>query len=171
MYGARVSDGRIRDARCNVMVEERRKGASDRRTTWRGGRRAVDQLRGPVVLIVDDHVDSRELVAAVLASDGIATAEAGTGVEALERMHALPMPRLVILDLRLPDCHGTDLIRSLYADVLTADVPVLVVSALVTAADRQAATDAGAVGFLAKPILPDLMLDAVRRALRMRQTP
>jgi CheY-like chemotaxis protein len=152
------------------MVEERRKRSGDRRKTWRGGRRAADHLGRPIVLIVDDHADSRELLAAVLASDGIATAEASSGAAALQRMHALPTPRLVILDLGLPDCYGTDLIRTLRADVVTAGVPVLVLSASVTARDRQAAIAAGALGFMAKPILPDDVIDAVRRALPDRQT-
>jgi CheY-like chemotaxis protein len=121
--------------------------------------------RGPVVLVVDDHADCRELVAAVLGSAGIATTEASTCAAALDRLHQPTVPSLIILDLQLPDGHGNDLIRIIKADPATSSVPILVLSALVTAADRRAAADAGAVGFLAKPILPDQILDAVRRVM------
>jgi CheY-like chemotaxis protein len=147
------------------MTFERRQGPPDRRITWRGGRRAMDHQRGPTVLVVDDHADSRELVAAVLGSAALGAAEASTCAAALERMGQSPLPCMVILDLQLPDGHGTDLIRAIKGNPTTASTPILVLSALVGAANRRAAFDAGADGFLAKPILPNQILDAVQRVL------
>jgi CheY-like chemotaxis protein len=132
---------------------------------WRGGRRSADHRQRPVVLVVDDHADSRELIAAVLGEAEIGTAEASTGARALERVLEAPRPSAVIIDLGLPDCHGTDCIRVLRPAPATADLPILVLSASVTDADRTGAAAAGATAFLSKPILPDDLLAAVRAAL------
>ena len=70
----------------------------------------------PVVLVVDDHVDSRDLMAAVLQEVGVAIAEAGTGAAALERVAMEPRPSLIMIDLSLPDRHGTEVVKALKAD-------------------------------------------------------
>jgi two-component system, cell cycle response regulator DivK len=146
-------------------VSERRTSAADRRTGHRGGRRHADYSGRPVVLVIDDHVDSRELLAAVLREIGVSLAEAGTGREALERLAALPLPSLVLLDLSLPDCHGTDIVRTLKADPRTRQVPVIALSASVRATDKESAAAAGCEGFIEKPLLPDEVVDLVRRVL------
>ena len=117
------------------------------------------------MLVVDDHADSRELIAAVLGGAEIATAEASSGVAALRRLLEMPRPCAIIMDLGLPDCHGTDLIRTLRQAPTTVDLPILVVSASVTETDRRGAAAAGATLFLPKPTLPDDLLIALRAAL------
>ena len=126
---------------------------------------ASDHRDRPLVLVVDDHADSRELIAAVLGAAKIATAEASTGAGALHRVLEAPRPCAVIIDLGLPDCHGTECIRALRESPATADLPILVLSASVTDADERGAAAAGATAFLRKPILPDDLLSAVRAAL------
>jgi CheY-like chemotaxis protein len=147
------------------MAEEHRSGSGERRTKWRGGRRLDDRGQRPIVLVVDDHADSRELIAAVLGGADIATAEASSGASGLQRALEDPRPAAVIIDLGLPDCHGTECIRILRQSPTTADLPILVLSASVTDADRIGATAAGATAFLRKPILPDDLLIALRAAL------
>ena len=117
------------------------------------------------MLVVDDHADSRELIAAVLGPAGIATAEASTGASALQRVLEEPRPCAVVIDLELPDCHGTDCIRILRQAPETAHLPILVLSASVRDTDRDRAVAAGATAFLRKPILPNDLLNAVREAL------
>ena len=145
------------------MVE--RRISFDRRRTPRGGRREDDHAGRPVILIVDDHADSRELVAAVLLDIGVAVAEAATGGDALLRAWSKPYPHLVLIDLSLPDCHGTDVVRALRQDPRTRDVPVVALSASVMAADKEGAAEAGCVEFIEKPVTPDTMLAVVRRVL------
>lgn len=117
------------------------------------------------MLVVDDHADSRELLAAVLGGAEIAIAEASSGVTALQRILERPPPCAVIMDLGLPDCHGTDLIRTLRKAAATAHLPILVLTASVMDEDRRGAVAAGATVFLPKPILPDDLLIALREAL------
>ena len=120
------------------------------------------------MLVVDDHADSRELIAAVLGGANIGTAEASSGAAALQRILEKPRPGIVIIDLGLPDCHGTECIRILRQTPETAHLPILVLSASVTDADRRGAAEAGATAFLRKPILPDDLLTALREALAGR---
>lgn len=119
------------------------------------------------MLVVDDHADCRELMAVVLGAAGIGTAEASSGAAAIEWLLTAPTPQALIVDLRLPDYHGTDLIRQFRQNPATATLPVLVLSALVTEGDRREAADAGAAAFLPKPVLPDDLLKVVRRLLQM----
>ena len=93
-----------------------RRFSPERRLVSRGGRREGDYEGRPVVLVVDDHVDSRDLMAAVLQEVGVAIAEAGTGAGALERVAMEPRPSLILIDLSLPDCHGTEVVKALKAD-------------------------------------------------------
>jgi CheY-like chemotaxis protein len=131
----------------------------------RGGRRGADYSGRPVVLIVDDHDDSREFVATVLWDIGLAIAEAATGRDALERAWSTPAPQLVLIDLSLPDCHGTDVVRTLKQDPRTAGIPIVALSASVMAADKERAAQAGCADFIEKPVTLDLMVAVVRRAL------
>jgi two-component system, cell cycle response regulator DivK len=127
--------------------------------------REDDHAGRPVILVVDDHADSRELVAAVLLDVGIAVAEAATGGEALLRAWSKPYPHLILIDLSLPDCHGTDVVRTLKQDARTRDVPVVALSASVMAADKERAAEAGCAEFIEKPVIPDALIDVIRRVL------
>ena len=146
-------------------MDNRRTGSADRRYAWRGGRRTGDRVDRPIALVVDDHADSRELIAAVLGRAGIATAEASTCQAALDRVEIPPVPRVLIVDLNLPDCHGTEVIRAVRGMPMTAMMPIIVLSAAVTLKDRVTALQAGASLFLAKPFLPDALVAAVTSLL------
>ena len=125
----------------------------------------MDHRGRPLVLIVDDHVDSRELLAAVLLDVGVAIAEAGTGSEAVVRATGDPRPSLILIDLALPDCHGTEVVRTLKERADTREIPIVALSASVMAADKEAAALAGCRAFIEKPLLPDTVIDMVKRLL------
>ena len=118
-----------------------------------------------MVLVVDDHADSRELMAAVLSEVGLAIAEAGSGREAMMRLAAPPLPALILVDLTLPDCYGTDIVYALKSNQATSEIPVVALSASVMAADKERAAQAGCAAFIEKPVLPDDVIRIVRRAL------
>jgi CheY-like chemotaxis protein len=151
-------------------VVERRLAPADRRIAARGGRRRADYAGRPVVLIVDDHVDSRELLSTILQEIGVSVAEAGTGREALLRVALPPQPRLVLLDLSLPDCHGTEVVQTLRSTPATRDIPVVALSASVMPSDKERAAQAGCTAFLDKPVLPDDVIELVRRLLACAET-
>jgi two-component system, cell cycle response regulator DivK len=146
------------------LVGERR-SAAERRLVSRGGRRESDYEGRPIVLVVDDHVDSRDLMAAVLQEVGVAIAEAGTGAGALARVATEPRPSLIMIDLSLPDCHGTEVVRTLKADPAARSIPVIALSASVMASDKEAAALAGCAAFIEKPVLPEEVVAMVKRIL------
>ena len=104
-------------------------------------------------------------MAAVLQEIGVAMAEAATGGEALRRAAAFPVPHLILIDLSLPDRHGTEVVRILKQDDSTSSIPIVALSASVMAADKEAAAAAGCVAFIEKPVLPDDVVRVVRRVL------
>ena len=142
-----------------------RRVTPERRLVSRGGRRDRDHEGRPVVLVVDDHVDSRDLMAAVLQEVGVAIAEAGTGSAALERVAMEPRPSLIMIDLSLPDRHGTEVVKALKADAAVRHIPIVALSASVMTSDKDAAAQAGCAAFLEKPVLPDEVVALVRRLL------
>jgi two-component system cell cycle response regulator DivK len=102
-----------------------------------------------VVLVVDDDDRNRKIAQDVLVHDGLETMGAATSLEALALARDRS-PDLVLLDLRLPDAEGTDTLRSLRADPVTATIPVVALTAVTGA--RDALLAAGFDGYIEKPI-------------------
>ena len=142
-----------------------RRFSPERRLVLRGGRREADYEGRPVVLVVDDHVDSRDLMAAVLQEVGVAIAEAGTGAGALERVAMEPRPSLIMIDLSLPDRHGTEVVKAFKADPAVRHIPVVALTASVMPSDKDAAAAAGCAAFIEKPVLPDTVVALVKKFL------
>ncbi len=105
--------------------------------------------RGPV-LIVDDERDLRALLDFNLQKAGYTTAHAATGAEALARARSL-RPRVVVLDLNLPDVSGMDVCRLLRADPATRDLPILMLTASGSEGDRVGGLELGADDYVTKP--------------------
>lgn len=117
--------------------------------------------RTPVVLVVDDHADTREMYTTFLVAMGLATIEATTCAEALARV-ATARVDVLVLDRRLPDGDGGDVVRALKADPRTRAVPVVVLSG--RPQDGAIVSDA----YLVKPVVPDLLYEEIRRLLAAR---
>jgi two-component system, cell cycle response regulator DivK len=115
-----------------------------------------------LVLIVDDNARNAKLARDVLEAAGIRTVVAASGAEALAAARA-QMPDLVLLDLRLPDVDGDEVLRRFRADERLAHVPVVALSSIAAAGDDRWALDAGFDGFLAKPIDVPAFPGEVRR--------
>ena len=116
------------------------------------------------VLIVEDAADVAEAVAARLARSGMACDVAGTATEAEDFLHVQRYDAIV-LDINLPDRHGTDLLRDLRAR--GNRTPVLMLTALFSVDDRVSALNLGADDYLVKPF-DQRELDARLRALMRR---
>ncbi len=119
----------------------------------------------PLVLIVDDNAANRRLAVDVLRASGSRTVEATRAAEALSCASA-QLPDVILMDLRLPDLDGTDALRTLRAEPLTASIPVVAVSATPLGAGDIWWRDAGFADYLVKPIDIDALVDVVRRVGR-----
>jgi CheY-like chemotaxis protein len=115
----------------------------------------------PVVLIVDDNDKNRKLAASVL-SAGFETLEAATGAEGIA-LAVKRLPDVVLMDLRLPDMDGVEATRALGADVRTARIPVVAMSAALIEGSDDWLEQAGFAGSLSKPIDVATFADHVRR--------
>ena len=114
------------------------------------------------VLIVEDDTSIAQFVAASLSAGGLRPITATTAAQGLDeaRDH---QPKLVIVDLGLPDLDGIELIARLRARSTT---PILVLSARTQEAQKIAALDAGADDYLTKPFGVGELLARVRAMLR-----
>jgi CheY-like chemotaxis protein len=116
------------------------------------------------VLIVDDAAEIRELWRLWLTYWGFSVEEARNGAEAVQKARASP-PDLVLMDLWMPVLDGLEATRRLKEDERTCHVPVLALSAQTFAPSAEAAAEAGAASFVAKPCDPDELLQHIRSAL------
>ena len=120
--------------------------------------------RRPLILVVDDYPDNREMYAAYLRFQGLEVMEAANGGEALT--HAFERtPDLIVMDLSLPGVDGWQATRLLKADPRTKDVPVIAVTGHALAGAPEEAAAAGCDGFLTKPCLPEDLLSEIQRML------
>lgn len=122
------------------------------------------ERQGSTVLIVEDNEDNRLIYTTYLEHAGYRVIEAGDGAVGLElaRTH---LPDLILMDVSLPVMDGLEATRQLRQDPATRHLLIIVITAHAMASDRQAAVDAGADGYLAKPIEPRGVLEEVRRRL------
>lgn len=121
----------------------------------------------PLVLVVDDEPEIRQLVERTLAAKGYAVELAADGAEALEKAERL-VPDLVLLDAMLPRVHGFEACRRIKASERTRDVPVVMMTAIYRGwRFAQDARDSyGAVDYVEKPFRHEELLRRVEDALR-----
>jgi two-component system, cell cycle response regulator DivK len=119
----------------------------------------------PLVLVVDDYLDAREMYAEWLRVCGYRVALAGTVGEALELAHG-DAPAAILMDLSLPGVDGFAATRQLKADPRTAHIPVLALSGHVGADVARRAFEAGCDGFLVKPTPVQEIVATLERLMR-----
>ncbi len=116
------------------------------------------------VLVVDDHIDIREMFSEYLRCSGFEVEEAADGAVALEKVRSL-QPSVILTDLTMPGMDGCEMTRRLKAAEETKDIIVIAVSAHSNGEPNARA--AGCDGFVAKPVeLPELAA-IVDRAVRL----
>jgi len=120
----------------------------------------------PLILVVDDNLDAREMYAMYLEYEGFRVMEAQNGQEAVEKTRT-DRPALVLMDASMPRLDGWDAVKQLKADPATRGIPVLMLTGHAYDEHRVRAAAVGADGFLAKPVLPDELARQVRRVLQI----
>jgi CheY-like chemotaxis protein len=122
----------------------------------------VPHASPPLILIVDDFQDNREMYSEYLRAMGYAVAESGDGASAIAMTHELK-PALVVMDLSLPVVDGWEAIRRIKGDPSTAHVPIIALTGHVLQIHSQTAKAAGCDAFVTKPCLPDDLLVEIQR--------
>ena len=119
------------------------------------------------ILVVDDTPVNVKLLADLLTVKGYAVVTAAGGAEALAAVEK-DQPDLVLLDVMMPGMSGYDVCRKIRANVATAMLPVVMVTALDPVQERVKGIDAGADDFLSKPINQPELLARVKSLLRIK---
>jgi CheY-like chemotaxis protein len=120
--------------------------------------------KAPLILVVDDYQDAREMYAEYLQFSGFRVAEARNGNEAVEQAFA-HTPDLILMDLSLPGMDGWEATRRLKADERTRHIPIVALTGHALAGASEGAKRAGCDSFVTKPCLPDDLVVEVRRML------
>ena len=133
-----------------------------------GAAAKVDEMQGaedaPLVIVIEDEPDARELAARALTRAGFAVQGVGGGEAGLALARS-KKPALVLLDIFLPDRSGWRVLQSLKHDPKTQDIPVVVLS---VNEDRAHAMALGAAEHIVKPADRDMLAATVMRFARKR---
>ncbi|HXW03748.1 MAG TPA: response regulator [Vicinamibacterales bacterium] len=127
----------------------------------------TEPMMKPLVLVVEDYQDAREMYCAYLQFAGFRVAEASNGVEAIEQTLALK-PDIILMDLALPKVDGWEATRRLKEDERTRHVPIVALTGHALAGHAEGARQAGCDAFVTKPCLPDALVAEIRRMLAVR---
>ena len=124
--------------------------------------------RAPAILIVDDDLQNRRLLALLLRPEGYSTSSAGSGKEALASISA-SAPDLILLDIMMPGMSGYEVCLALKANPATRDIPVIFVTAMSEVTDEQKGLGMGAVDYITKPISAPIVLARIKTQLSVKR--
>jgi CheY-like chemotaxis protein len=119
-------------------------------------------VAGEQILVVEDNELNMKLFRDVLIATGYRTLEATTGGEAVD-MASEHTPDLVLMDIQLPDLDGVQALHRLRANVRTATIPVLALTAQAMQGDRERFLAEGFDGYVSKPVNVRELLGIVRQ--------
>lgn len=114
---------------------------------------------GKSILIVDDSETIRQSVASALETAGFQVLQARDGLEGIERILG-DKPAMVILDVNMPRLNGLDMLERL--DLKSSNLPVLLLTTEVQPSMIARAKQAGARGWMVKPVKVDQLVAAVK---------
>jgi signal transduction histidine kinase/FixJ family two-component response regulator len=119
----------------------------------------------PKILLVEDEQDASKVMSINLEIVGMDVIVAYDGPTALEKISECK-PDCVVLDIRLPQISGWEILEYIKANPATADIPVVMVTAQIGERDQLRGLGAGAVKYLTKPFSPVALTDTVKSVLR-----
>jgi CheY-like chemotaxis protein len=118
----------------------------------------------PLVLLVDDYPDTRDLYGTYLRMRGYRIEEAEDGVDAVEKAVDY-RPSAIVMDIAMPNMNGWEATRLIKQDPRTMAIPVICLTAHGHPSHRARARQEGCVAFLTKPCLPRQVEAEIQRAL------
>jgi|GEM_PF-510903 Signal transduction histidine kinase len=119
------------------------------------------------ILVVDDEPGNLFLLEGLLAEEGFEVITALNGHDAVAAARK-ELPDVILLDIMMPELTGMDVLEILQKDMLTANIPVIMVTAKVEAEDVEEALSKGAVEYIKKPINEVEMLARLRTTIRLK---
>ncbi len=120
------------------------------------------------ILVVEDEPTLAELLKETLDIEGYSTVTVLNGEDAVE-FALREMPQLIILDIMLPVMNGYEVVKQLRDHPKTMNIPIIVLSACVSHADKTCAFELGVDNYITKPFDTDELLARIRRQLKRMQ--
>jgi two-component system phosphate regulon response regulator PhoB len=128
------------------------------------GKKAGLPGKGTRILVVDDELDTLELIAFNLIDSGFEVSIAVNGQEALYKVES-SVPNLIVLDIALPDLDGFEICSRLRAANETRETPIIFLTGRSNEADRVRGFELGANDYVIKPFSPRELLLRIRNLL------
>jgi two-component system alkaline phosphatase synthesis response regulator PhoP len=126
-----------------------------------------EQEKTPTVLVVDDNQQNLELLVAYLEGMDCETVPAYDGPEALKIIAESP-PDLILLDVMMPKMSGFEVCKRIKNDSKTADIPIIMVTALNEFGDIERGIDSGTDDFISKPVNKLELTTRVKTMLKLK---
>ena len=139
-------------------------GQHSRQSTSSGAQKGSEPLERLKILIADDSLSVRQTLKFMLEKHGVKTATAKDGLLAWHMLRSF-LPDLLILDLEMPNLNGYELITRIRRSSDLADLPILILTSRGGQKHRMKAMEAGADGFMSKPVLERKLLTEIRGVL------
>lgn len=117
------------------------------------------------IMIVDDCQTTRKLLGHYLKSRGYAVTFAENGIDALEKLGTEKV-NLIMTDLNMPYMDGMELIKTLKADPILSEIPILMVTTENDDAEKERAFHFGADGYVVKPVTAEIITQNIRNILK-----
>ncbi|MCL6629238.1 MAG: response regulator transcription factor, partial [Armatimonadetes bacterium] len=119
----------------------------------------------PKILLVEDEASLAETISYNLREEGYKVHVVSDGLSALDSIRTEKFD-LILLDIMLPGMDGLDITRILRQDMLTAHIPIIMLTARVEETDRLIGLELGADDYITKPFSPRELVARVRAVLR-----
>jgi len=116
------------------------------------------------VLVVDDDMDTREIISMKLQAHGYDVVTASDGQEGTLKARA-EKPNLIVLDVMLPRSSGFKVARMLKFDPELGKIPIILLTARVQQSDKETGAQVGADDYMVKPFDPDELLQKINKIL------
>lgn len=128
----------------------------------------MSQEDNALVLVVDDHEPAAMMVSQIFITRGYRAEVANNGETALEKAAQL-LPELILLDVMMPEMDGYEVLRRLRANPVTANIPVIFVTARDDPADIEQGLTLGADDYIPKPVKPREVLARAKMHIEERR--
>jgi len=117
------------------------------------------------IMIVDDCTTTRKILSIYLKSKGFEVTTADNGLDAIEKL-ATQTVNMILTDLNMPYMDGIELTRTLRSDPVWSSLPILMVTTEADPEERTRALQAGANGYIVKPVTADSVTQNIKSILR-----
>ncbi len=128
-----------------------------------------EPIRAPQIMVVDDDQDTVAILARHLQREGFVPIEASSGAQCLKLVQENEVD-VILLDLMMPDMDGFQVVRELRANPVTAEIPVIMITARDDLDARAEGMRLGVSDFLAKPVFRRQLASRVRAQLEVVET-